>query len=121
MRILILDDQPKLASILALYLRGVGYQAIGYMDAKLALGEIEKDDVLITDYHLSETTGLEVARQAYAQGWRGPLLLMSGHRAAIRESVEHPLLHLFLDKPFSCLELVNALPASAEGAKHPKI
>jgi hypothetical protein len=55
-------------------------------------------------------TGLEVARRAYAQGWRGSLLLMSGHPASIGEAVEHPLLHLILHKPFPTRTLIESLP-----------
>jgi hypothetical protein len=56
---------------------------------------------------------LEVARRAYASGWRGSLLLMSGHRTGIGEPLEHPLLRMILDKPFSTQALVQALPGTA--------
>jgi hypothetical protein len=35
---------------------------------------------------------------------------MSGHAAKIDEALEHPLLHIVLDKPFSAQTLVDALP-----------
>ena len=69
----------------------------------------QKDDVLVTDYHMPETNGLEVARRAYAQGWRGPLFLMSGHANAIKEPLEHPLLRLVLNKPFPTKTLIEAI------------
>jgi CheY-like chemotaxis protein len=110
MRILILDDQPGLAEILATSLRSYGYSAKAFTSPLEALKAIHESDVLVTDYHLPGMTGLEMARRAYAQGWRGSLLLMSGHRAAISEVLEHPLLRMILDKPFSTQTLVNALP-----------
>jgi hypothetical protein len=58
---------------------------------------------------MSEMTGLEVARRAYAQGWRGSLFIMSGHFSAITERIEHPLLCSTLDKPFSAHELMEKL------------
>jgi CheY-like chemotaxis protein len=110
MRILILDDHPKLAEIVAANLRLHGHSAKAFTSPVEALKAIHESDVLVTDYHLPGMTGLEVARRAYDQGWRGALLLMSGHRAAIGEGIEHPLLRMILDKPFSTQTLVEALP-----------
>ena len=110
MRILILDDQPGLAETYALSLRASGYPAIGFNHPADVLATIRELDVLVTDYHMPEMNGLELARRAYAQGWRGSLLIMSGHVASISEAIEHPLLHLILNKPFSIQELVKAMP-----------
>jgi DNA-binding response OmpR family regulator len=112
MRVLILDDQPGLAETLALSLRTSGYLSLGFTRPTEALLALQEDDILITDYHMPEMTGLEVARRAYAQGWRGSLLLMSGHPTAIGETIEHPLLHLILHKPFSARTLIESLPQS---------
>jgi CheY-like chemotaxis protein len=109
MRILILDDQPGLAKVLETSLRHHGYSAKAFTSPLDALNAIHESDVLVTDYHLPGMTGLEMARRAYARGWRGSLLLMSGHRAAIGEVIEHPLLRMILDKPFSTQTLVDAL------------
>jgi len=109
MKILILDDQPGLAETLSASLRMSGHSATAYTHPQEALEAIHEYDVLITDYHMPEMTGLEVARQAHAQGWRGSLLLMSGHAAAIGEAVEHPLLRMILQKPISSQTLAQAL------------
>src|ERR1017187_7349075 len=100
MRILILDDQAGRADTLALNLRISGHTAIGFTCPDAVLGALQEDDILVTNYHRPETTGLEVARQAYAQGWRGPLLLMSGHPATKGEATGHLLLRFILDKLF---------------------
>jgi two-component system cell cycle sensor histidine kinase/response regulator CckA len=115
MRILILDDQPGLAETLALSLRIAGYAAKGFTNPTEALATIQEADVLVTDYDMPEMTGLEVARQAYAQGWRGSLFLMSGHLGRIKEPIEHPLLRVVLTKPFSIRELVEAVTSFTQG------
>jgi DNA-binding response OmpR family regulator len=112
MRILILDDHPGLAEMLSLNLRVHGHSATPFTRPKEALAVIHDYDVLIAEYHIREMTGLEMARQAYAQGWRGSLLLMSALPAAIGEVVEHPLLHIILHKPFSSQTLVQAVLSS---------
>jgi CheY-like chemotaxis protein len=109
-RVVILDDQPGLADMLALSLRGNGYLAIGFTRPAEALAALQEADILVTDYHMPEMTGLEVARRAYAAGWRGSLFIMSGHAAAIREPMDHPLLQFLLHKPFPTSALIEALP-----------
>src|SRR5271154_5854507 len=76
-RVVILDDQPGLADLLALSLREYGYSTVGFTRPADALAALKEADVLVTDYHMPEMTGLEVARQAYAKGWRGSLMIMS--------------------------------------------
>jgi CheY-like chemotaxis protein len=71
MRILILDDNPALLQVLALSLRSAGFSVTVFGCPHEALEHIHEADVLVTDYHMPEMTGLEVARRAYAQGWRG--------------------------------------------------
>jgi DNA-binding response OmpR family regulator len=114
MRIVILDDQPGLANTLALSLRHAGHTAHGFTDAIEALAAISEADVLLTDYHLTGLTGLDVARRAFEQGWRGSLLLMSGNPRRIAEPLEHPLLQLVMLKPFDTEELLEAISLTEE-------
>jgi response regulator NasT len=108
-RILILDDLREFTETLAVALRHAGHSTASFSHPQKALEVIGEYDVLIADYHLPGMTGLEMARRAHAQGWRGSFLLMSGHPAAMGESVEHPLLRGILYKPFSYAELLRAL------------
>jgi CheY-like chemotaxis protein len=78
--VLILNDQPLVAEAMAMFLRAGGYVTQSFTSAHEALEKIGDFDILITDYHLPEMTGMEVAKKAHAQGWRGSLLLRSGHR-----------------------------------------
>jgi len=119
MRIFILDDQPGLAEMLAMSLCVAVHSANPLTNAIAALAAIMKTDLLVTDYHTPEMTGLEMARRAYAQGWRGSLLIMSGHVTAIDEPLDHPLLHLVLNKPFSAQELIKALPNAVRNVELP--
>jgi CheY-like chemotaxis protein len=109
MDILILDHHPEFTDALSIALRFAGYSSVSFASPKQALAVISDYDILITNYQMPEMTGLEVARQAYSLGWRGSLLLMSDHSAAIEESPEHPLLRGILRKPFSYDTLQQAL------------
>jgi CheY-like chemotaxis protein len=109
MRVLILDDQPQLAEMLATSVTRHGFSVLHFTSAREALEHIQETDVLISDYDMPEMTGLEVAQKAYAQGWRGPFLLMSSHLAALEEQVLPSFLNSILRKPFSPADLVREI------------
>jgi CheY-like chemotaxis protein len=106
MRILILDDDAALAQILGASLRSEGHFVLVFSSPQ-ALNHIHEAEVLVTDYNMPEMTGLEVAKRAYGQGWRGSLFIGSSHVSATSERIEHPLLPSILDKPFSSQQLVE--------------
>jgi CheY-like chemotaxis protein len=114
MRILILDDDAALAQILGASLRSEGHFVLVFSSPHEALKHIHEAEVPVTDYHIPEMTGLEVAKRAYEQGWRGSLFIGTGHSSAIHERIEHPLLRRILDKPFSSHDLVQILHQSNE-------
>jgi DNA-binding response OmpR family regulator len=114
MRIFIVDDQPGLAGMLAMSLCVAGHAAKGFTSATEALAAIMEADVLVTDYHMPEMNGLEVVRRAYAQGWRGAVLIMSGAPTQIREPLDHPLIRMGMVKPFATCELVEAVATIEE-------
>jgi len=109
MRVLILDDQPGLAQILAMHMRSEDFSVTAYTCPYEALKNIHGVDILVTDYHMPGMTGLELVRRAYAEGWKGALFIMSGHLSMIAEKMEHPLLCAVLEKPFSTSELLLKL------------
>ena len=114
MRILILDDNAAPAQTLGVSLRSEGHFVLVFTSPHEALKHIHEADVLLTNYNLPEMNGLEVAKRAHEQGWRGSLFLTSGHFSAMSEGIEHPLLRCILDKPFSSHEHLETLQKSNE-------
>jgi CheY-like chemotaxis protein len=110
MRVLIFDDQPGLAELLAASDGLCGHRL--HSSGRSFGGDSGKGCIIVTDYHMPEMTGLEVARRAYEQGWRGALFIMSGQASTIKEPLDHPLLLLVLNKPFFTRELVDILPST---------
>jgi len=119
MRIFILDDQPGLAGMLAMSLCVAGHRARGFYSATETLAAIHEADLLVTDYNMPEMTGLEVVRRAYDQGWRGGVLIMSGHPTSIKEPMDHPLIRMAMLKPFATSELIDAISLIEEGIANP--
>jgi CheY-like chemotaxis protein len=79
MRILVLDDRAGQSEALASTLRENGFAAMAFTSPQEALEHLQEADVLVSNHQVGEMTGLEIARQAYAQGWRGSFFLTSGN------------------------------------------
>ncbi|MGB8652005.1 MAG: MtrAB system response regulator MtrA [Mycobacteriales bacterium] len=68
-RVLVVDDDPALAEMLGIVLRGEGFEPAFVADGDAALGAFrrEKPDVVLLDLMLPGTNGIEVCRQIRAE------------------------------------------------------
>ena len=68
-RVLVVDDDPALAEMLGIVLRGEGFEPAFVSDGDAALGAFrrEKPDVVLLDLMLPGTDGIEVCRQIRAE------------------------------------------------------
>jgi two-component system response regulator MtrA len=68
-RVLVVDDDPALAEMLGIVLRGEGFDTAFVADGDQALGAFrrEKPDVVLLDLMLPGTNGIEVCRQIRAE------------------------------------------------------
>jgi CheY-like chemotaxis protein len=111
MRIVILDDEFIVAQVLAASVqsRSRGVPLLALSSPQTAIETLTGDDVLVTDFYMPEITGLDVARAAYARGWRGPLFVMSGRVESLDPPGDGPRIVSFLKKPFPVETLLQAL------------
>ena len=63
--ILVADDETHILHVVSLKLRNAGYRVVTARDGQeaLELAQQEKPDLLITDYHMPELSGLELCRK----------------------------------------------------------
>ncbi len=68
-RVLVVDDDPALAEMLGIVLRGEGFETAFVSDGDAALGAFrrERPDIVLLDLMLPGTDGLEVCRQIRAE------------------------------------------------------
>lgn len=114
MLILVVDDDPKIASHVRLALAGSGFGAESVASGESALDRIRAGgvDAVILDIMLEGLDGLSVVRQLRAEGIRTPVLLLSA-RGAVDERVAglEAGADDYLPKPFAVEELVARLRA----------
>ena len=115
MRVLVVEDEQKIAQFLKKGLTEKGYtvEAVGDADAALARLDASPFDLIILDLLLpGSRDGLELCREARARGVRAKILMLTA-----RDTVENKIEGLdagaddYLVKPFSFRELLARLRA----------
>src|ERR1051325_1062659 len=63
--ILVADDETHILNVVSMKLRNAGYRVVTARDGREALDAAlhEKPDLVITDYHMPELSGLELCRR----------------------------------------------------------
>lgn len=113
MRVLIVEDDPNLRSVLTTAMERKGYEVIEAgdgMEAKNRIGAVDYD-VAIVDYQLPPPDGLEVLRQLRAMQPRCIRVLMSGalDLPVIMDAVNRGEVSRLVAKPFHLDALFDAL------------
>lgn len=107
-KIFVVDDEPQITKVLAVYLEKAGYQVITETDGKnvLAIFQREKPDFMILDLNLPNVDGLDICK-AIRHDSNIPILMLT---ARVEETDRLIGLELGADdyviKPFSPREVV---------------
>src|SRR6185295_6329523 len=114
MRILLVEDEPRMANVIAKGLREQSYAVdVGQDgDAGLYLTSINDYDVIVLDVLLPQRDGYEVCRELRSRGDATPVLMLTA-RAAIDDRVTgfDAGADDYLTKPFSFRELLARIRA----------
>ncbi|HCM84176.1 MAG TPA: response regulator transcription factor [Alphaproteobacteria bacterium] len=112
--ILIIEDDPDLASVLTMGLQDAGYKVTHAADGELGLDMAQKDsfDALIVDRMLPKCDGLSVITELRSKGDQTPVLILSA-----LDQVDDRVTGLraggddYLPKPYALAELLARLEA----------
>jgi FixJ family two-component response regulator len=114
--IAVVDDDPQVCESLKTLLSSYGYDAETFTSAEtfLARASTCRAFCLIVDFHLGDITGVELARQLAADGFKFPIIFMTGHRDVSIERQAFDVGGLaFLYKPFPATTLIDAIKKAA--------
>ncbi len=119
MKILIVEDDPKISSFIAKGLKEAGFTVERAADGEegLALAQARRFDVLVVDLMLPKKTGYELIAALRAKGGTTPVLILSA-----KSGVDDKLKGFqagsddYLTKPFSFAELLARVKALARRA-----
>lgn len=117
-RVLVVEDQDDLRSVIATILRTAGYAvqtAQDGDDAVRVLGEGAVVDVVVTDVVMPGLTGPEVAAAAASSRPGTPVVMMSGYVGGVLAAHGVPADAMVLGKPFTGDELLAAVSEALGG------
>ncbi len=112
--ILVAEDQADIRELLALNLRGSGYEVLAVADGPAALAaQIEAPrDLLILDLMMPGLDGLEVCKALRARGSSTPILMLTAKATELDRVLGLELgADDYLTKPFSLAELLARVKA----------
>ena len=113
-KILVIEDSPDIADLLALHLGDEGYQVEVTQDGRAGLRKAleQSYDLVILDLMLPGVDGLEICRQLRAAPSYTPILMLTARSTEIDRVVGLELgADDYLTKPFSIRELVARVKA----------
>ena len=112
MRILIVEDDPKLGALLEQGLREEGFEPERVTDGEAAVtrGLTTSYDLVLLDYMLPRKNGREVAAELRLAGNRVPILMLTARDTAedLEEATRAGVSDL-MGKPFRFAELVDRI------------
>jgi len=112
--ILVADDESHILNVVSLKLRNAGFKVITASDGQEALdiALAEHPDLLITDYHMPQLSGLELCRRleqdASTQSMPRIMLTARGYHLEPQDTEESGILKM-LSKPFSPRHLLSTV------------
>jgi PAS domain S-box-containing protein len=116
--ILVIDDDEDVRSVLVESLSLAGYEVRSAADglAGLALMASRPPDLLLIDYLMPGLNGAQVVQQARGQGLHMPVIFATGYANTRALDTATGLKATVLAKPFSVLELEQAIEAALAAA-----
>lgn len=115
LRILVVDDEIEMASMIAEELADRGYSVVALASPTEALERLKDEpfDALITDLSMPHVDGIGLLRMSRAFDPSRPVIVITGH-AAIDIAIEASAYGAFhyLSKPFSLVRLVELVDAA---------
>jgi DNA-binding NtrC family response regulator len=101
--ILVVDDEPRISSLLVRAFEAHGYEAESALDAETGLGRLKERpfDIVVTDLRLPGADGLELLRRAKGIRPECEIVLMTGHATVetAREALKRGAVD-YITKPF---------------------
>ena len=110
--IAVIDDDPEMRASMARLVSACGYSAETYDSAEtfLICASRCRAICLLVDIQLGDISGVELAHQLAADGFKFPIIFMTGHSDAVTERQAIAAGGIaFLYKPFPATTLIAAI------------
>jgi CheY-like chemotaxis protein len=118
--VLLIDDDRRIRTSLGRLLRVLSYDVVeaASWDDALILVSANRPDVVITDLHMPERSGVDVARLLRGHPELGDIPLIALTATPPRDEETISLFHAILEKPCSADDLTRVLNSALQNRKH---
>jgi CheY-like chemotaxis protein len=118
--VLLIDDDRRIRTSLGRLLRVLSYDVVeaASWDDALILVTANRPDVVITDLHMPERSGVDVARLLRGHPELGDIPLIALTATPPRDEETISLFHAILEKPCSAEDLTRVLTSALQSRKH---
>lgn len=112
--ILVADDETHILHVVSLKLRNAGYRVLTAQDGMEALemAQHERPDLLITDYHMPQLSGIELCQKLKSDpatsGIPAIMLTARGYHLEPHDTEQSGILRM-ISKPFSPRQLLTTV------------
>ena len=119
-KILVADDETHILHVVSLKLRNAGFNVLTARDGQeaLELAQSELPDLIITDYHMPQLSGLELCQRLKqdpaTSGIPAIMLTARGYHLEPHDTQQSGILRM-LSKPFSPRHLLSTVNEVLEG------
>jgi CheY-like chemotaxis protein len=113
-KILVADDESHILHVVSLKLRNAGFEVLTASDGQeaLELAQAQRPDLLITDYHMPQLSGLELCQKLKQDSAtaRIPTIMLTarGYQLDPKDTQGSGILRM-ISKPFSPRHLLEAV------------
>ncbi|MEH6456006.1 MAG: ATP-binding protein [Cocleimonas sp.] len=112
-RILLLDDDKSVLTLVKRRLTGLGYQVIAFSDCNKALemysGEPEKFDLVVSDLNMPQMTGIQFANKVQAISTEQPVIIITATPELVKSEQGLAIINDVVSKPIAFSELHTAI------------
>src|SRR5688500_10817143 len=121
-KILVADDETHILHVVSLKLKNAGYTVLTARDGQeaLELAQQERPDLIITDYHMPQLSGLELFQRLNQDPKTShiPAIMLTarGYHLEPKDTQQSGILRM-LSKPFSPRQLLSAVTEILDQAK----
>lgn len=108
-KILVVEDEPSIVTLIAFHLEKAGYKAIISKDGKSALTKVEheKPDLILLDSMIPGMNGIEIVKQLRHEQKSIPIILLTTQDDEVNKMIGLDVgVDDFITKPFSPREVV---------------
>lgn len=121
-KILVIDDEDQIVSVLKKSLERQGYEVTGMTDATLALQAVEQEpdrwDTVITDFNMPRINGIQIAQSLHAIRPKLPVILCSGSiESAPDQDLNGKFYSAIIEKPVRNADLFRAVQRCMAGKR----